>query len=399
MTDLKSYLLEHHTPTYMAYYRGRMSYCFHGDAWRRYVQQHYQDLAAGFTSENIFKDVIDAYAENLVPVVPVLSSFRDAAIPLLIRGEALAILTSDGSLTFPERFEVVSDGNYHMAMVMTRSLREGEDYLTFIDSDGNAELYSMPTPDDLSTSREGYTLVEQTTGHQLYRFAMDTLGMGDSLASLQDRINHSIIDQTVVAEMYARPFWYLLNYQSTPQNPYLTPELQPPHQPLVEQATRSGGGRVFATSSQGPFGQLEPPTIGDMVNYHDSLIRKVTQTSGIPEFYFNPSGGSTVSGRALMILSKRFNNRISRIRESIEPELLRMLRDMGVYADDADAPHLWSVDTDVTQGAIDEHGLALTQMGFPKRYVAEVVAPGVNLDDYADDGYPGGPSVVSSEGA
>ena len=48
---------------------------------------------------------------------------------------------------------------------------------------------------------------------------------------------------------------------------------------------------------------------------------------------------------------------------------------------------LWPSSDDLLQDAIDAHGLALTTMGYPLEYVSEVVTPGVDLDDYLDDGF------------
>lgn len=394
--DFKKHLLEKRSPTYTSYYNGKMSYRLHGKEWKDFVTQNFADLLTSYTSENIFKDVVDAYRENLIPVVEELAPFKDALVPLLTRGEALGIVTRDGKLAFPEHFEVVSDGEYHVAAVFTRSLRDGKDYVTFIDSAGESELWAKDVPEDLSYNREGYQHVESEHGHTLFRFALEDAGMGNSLASLQDRINHSILDQTIIAEMYARPFWYLLNFEAPAHNPYLPESVQKSAKAIQEQKTGGAGGRIFATSTNGPFGQLEPPTIKDMVEYHNSLIRKVSQTSGIPEYYFTPATGNATSGRTLMVLSRRFNNRIARIRDAIEPVLLDIAELLGVKFE-GDELYLWNVDTDIMQEAIDDHGIALKTMGFPTRYVAEVVAPGVNLDDYLDDGYlDENPSVLSS---
>ena len=46
---------------------------------------------------------------------------------------------------------------------------------------------------------------------------------------------------------------------------------------------------------------------------------------------------------------------------------------------------MWNTTDDLLQERLDAHGLALTQMGYPLEYVAEVVTPGVDLAGYGDD--------------
>lgn len=390
MVNLKERLLEQNTPTYKKYYAGNMSYSLHGKEWETYVAENFSDLLSKTTSENVFKDVIDLYSENLIPAPEELHSFGDVLVPLLSRGEAVAIRTSDNEVHFPADYEIMSDGSYVMCAVFSRSLKEMKDYVTYIDSSGTTELREKDIPEDLSpATREGYTFVENTHGNTLYHFTLKDGGLGASLASLQDRINHSIIDQTVVAEMYARPFWYLLNYQAPPAaNPYLPASASPDTNAMQEQKTSGGSGRIFATSSEGPFGQLTPPTLSDMHNYHDTLISKISQSFGIPEYFFKPGGGQVPSGVALKILSQRFTNTISRIRDSIEPVLLQMAEDIGVQPlEGEDEINLWSSRNDLLQDALDAHGLALVQMGYPLEYIAKVVTPGVDLDQYLDDGF------------
>lgn len=386
MEALTKHILAQHTPTYAAYYNGKMSYALHGKEWKEYVTQNFPDITSQVTSENVFKDVIDLYAENLMPSLPELVGMKAILVPMLCRGEALAVRAPDGSVSWPENYEIISDGSFTVAAIFTRSLAKMEDYMTIIDSDGHTKLYSKPVPPDLGVAdRDGYSFVEDQNGFTLYRLSLADKGLGASLASLQDRVNHSIIDQTVIAEMYARPFWYLMNYQAPPSNPYLPNQVAP--KMMEEQSAGGSSGRIFATSSEGPFGQLDPPTIADMIGYHDSLIAKVSQSTGIPEYYFKPGSGTPPSGVALKVLSRRFNGRISGIRNSIKDELLRLATDMGLRGEDGEELGIWTESDDLLQEAMDSHGLALVQMGYPLDYVAEVVTPGVDLDEYLDDGF------------
>lgn len=421
---LQAYLLAKDSPTYSAYYNGKMSYALHGKHWKEYIAEAFPDLKDQQTSENVFKAVIDLYAENLVPVPDELKDFSNILVPLLSRGAAPVVLLRDGTVSYPEHYEMMSDGKYTVAALFTRSLKEMQDYVTFAYSDGRTQLFVKDVPDDFTPAdKVGYQFHEETTGNTLYRFALDDKGFGASLAALQDRINHSIIDQTVIAEMYARPFWYLMNVQIPPKNPYV-PTSGQDDDTMREQRTDGAAGRIFTTSSEGPFGQLTPPTIGDMIGYHDSIVDKVSQSSGIPQHYFKPGSGTPPTGVALKVLSKRFNNKIARMRDDLQSELERLATDLGVErtaevrkpkakprdeatlgtAPEASQPEedityefeLWNTSDDLLQESMDAHGIALSQMGYPLGYIAEVVTPGVDLDDYADD-TDGDPTVDPSQ--
>lgn len=422
MSKVEAYLLTKDTKTYSAYYNGKMSYELHGEAWANYVAQAFPDLGSSQTSENIFKDVIDLYAENLVPTPEPLRGFSNSVVPLLSRGECVVIVDQAGEAHFPEHFEVMSDGRFTIAAVFNRNLELMEDTVTFINTSGVTRIFSKSVPDDFSkATQEGYTFKAQETGSTLFRFALDDKGFGASMAALQDRVNHSIIDQTVIAEMYARPFWYLLNVDIAPQNPYLPP--QPGQDAIKEHKDISAAARIFTTNGEGPFGQLTPPTISDMIAYHDSITDKVSSSSGVPQYYFKPGSGTPPTGVALKVLSKRFNNKIARMREDITPEMERLADLLGVEKtkevrdpnevkakrgllrravdkltgnEPEDNPEmeyeLWNTSDDLLQESLDAHGLSLSQMGYPLEYIASVVTPGVDLSDYESEeegGLPG----------
>lgn len=405
MTLIEAYLLNQNSTTYAEYYNGKMSIRLAGEEWKKSVQENFPDVETSQTSENIFKDVIDLYISNIMPTPHDLRGFSDTLVPLLCRGEAPVLVLADGTVSFPERYEMLSDGDYNVAALYTRSLRLMEDYVTFAYSDGTTRLFKKPMPSDFSPADKlGYKFVEEHTGATLFRFALDDRGMGGALSALQDRANHSILDQTAVAEMYARPFWYLLNTELPVKNPYLPAGMQPDGDTMKEQKTGGAAGRVFTTSSEGPFGQLTPPTLGDMVSYHDSIIAKVSQSTGIPEFYFKPGGGATPSGVSLKVLSRRYNNKVSNIRTGIEDQLRELATLMGIRpAEDDTELILWDTTDDLLQEALDQHGEALFRMGYPLEYIAEVVTPGVELDDYLDDGFKEGqatqddPAVLASK--
>lgn len=412
MSKVEAFLLNRESPTYTAYYNGKMSYKLAGQDWEKYVVEAFPNLKGQNTSENIFKTVVDLYAENLVPVPEELRGFSNILFPLLCRGEAPVLVDPGGVPHFPEHFEMMSDGAYTIAAIFTRSLSTMTDNVVFAYSDGRTRLFSKPVPDTFEPAgRTGYSFVEEVTGNDLFRFALDDKGFGATLAALQDRVNHSILDQTVIAEMYARPFWYLLNVELPPKNPYLPPTTDQNTAALTEQKRVEGsGGRIFTTSSDGPFGQLDPPTLTDMVAYHDSIVNKVPLTTGIPAHYFKPGEGTPPTGVALKVLSKRFNNRIARIRDDLKLELERLCTLLGVEKTakvQGDKPkakkddqlegleeeeeanmefQLWNTDDDLLQESLDAHGISLSTMGYPLKYIAEVVTPGVDLDDYEEEG-------------
>lgn len=392
MHTIETYLLGRDSPTFAPYYNGKMSYALHGKAWENYVAEAFPDIKNQQTSENLFKTVIDMYAENLVPVPKELRGFSNVLVPLLSRGECPVVVDSAGIPHFPEHYEMISDGRYTVAAIYTRSIAQMLDFVTFAYSDGRTRLFAKDVPTDFTAATsQGYQFVEEGVGNTLLRVSLDDKGFGPSLAALQDRANHSIIDQTVIAEMYARPFWYLLNVELPPANPYLPKASQPSTDAMQEQDGDGASGRIFTTSSEGPFGQLDPPTIGDMIAYHDSIIDKVSQSSGIPQHYFKPGTGVPPTGVALKVLSKRFNNKIARMREDLTPvleelcALLGVERTVDVEGQNEKEYKLWNTDDDLLQESKDAHGISLSQMGYPLDYIVEVVTPGVDLADYEDD--------------
>lgn len=415
LSKLEAHLLANESPTFTAYYNGKMSYKLAGKDWTDYVVEAFPELKDQNTSENVFKAVIDLYAENLLPMPKELKGFSNTLPPLLMRGAAPVIVDKTGQVHYPEHYEMMSDGQYTIAAVFTRNLRELKDYVVFVDSNGLARTFAKKVPVDMSpATREGYEFVEEEQGYELFRFALDDKGFGATLSALQDRLNHSIIDQTVVAEMYARPFWYLLNVSMPPKNPYLPAGAPQGEEAMREEKKVGGAGRVITTSGEGPFGQLEPPTINDMIAYHDSIIDKVPLTTGIPQHYFKPGSGVPPTGVALKVLMKRFQNKISRMRDDIEEQLIALADVLGIEktvevktekpsntdgaTEGNEEPEVtyeygfWNTDDDLLQEALDAHGLALIQMGYPLEYVAEVVTPGVDLDDYMpeeEEGLPG----------
>lgn len=410
MTKVEQHLLTKDVKAHTAYYNGVMSYKLHGTAWNDYVAEAFPDLGGSITSENIYKMVVDLYAENLVPLPEELRGFSNCLPGLLDKGECIVVVSQAGDVHWPENYKVISDGTFTIACVFTRSLAEMKDYVTFVYSDGRTRVFWKNVPDDMGpATSENYVFKAEETGSELFRFALDDKGFGATLAALQDRLNHSIIDLTVVAEMYARPFWYLLGLELPPTNPFLPKTSEAVNEAVKEHGTKGKSpARLFTTSAEGPFGQLNPPTITDMITYHDSIIDKIPLGFGVPVHYLKPGQGTPPTGVALKVLSKRFNNRIARIREDLEPELIRLCEALGIErtlevskpksrtageedetsAEDTEPEYeyeLWNTSDDLLQESLDAHGISLSTMGYPLKYIAEVVTPGVDLDEYQDD--------------
>lgn len=396
LTKVEAFLLTRETKTYAAYYNGKMSYKLAGQDWENYIAKAFPDLKDTQTSENVFKTVIDLYAENLVPVPDELRAFSNSLVALLSRGECVVVVDAVGVPHFPEHYEILSDGRFTVAAIYNRNLELMEDTVTFAYSNGRTRIFAKPVPEDFTrATQEGYVFKAEETGSELFRFSFDDRGFGASMAALQDRVNHSILDQTVVAEANVRPFWYLLNVDLPTQNPYLPASSQPVDDSMKEQKRVGAGGRIFTTSSEGPFGQLTPPDMSSMISYHDSIIDKVSQSSGIPQHYFKPGTGAPPTGVALKVLSKRFNNRVARMREDLTPEMERLAEALGVErtveveGQTEKKFDLWNTSDDLLQESLDAHGINLSQMGYPLKYIAEVVTPGLDLDDYEEDHEPG----------
>jgi len=207
-------------------------------------------------------------------------------------------------------------------------------------------------------------------------------GIGESLGELQGKINHVSLDETIIAEMYSRPFWYMLNTVLPPGSK---------NKDGVEKRHNDGrvSGRILATSSPGPFGKLDPPSLADISAYHASLVRRVSDVTGIPPFFLSLSSGAPPSGRALQIMMSRFITTVSQMRADIDDAITLI-----ASACDPDAPitddshHLWPQITDAMQDIQDTHGMAVASMGLPPAVAAREahirLEPGDLGEDWVD---------------
>lgn len=380
LSDIQKRLLEADPQPYYAYYRGVIDEAALPPDICKIAQSEYGDTLLGYTSENIFKIVINTYATGLTTSRRDLQGFNKALIPLLIRGVAPCVIHPNRTLTLPENYTYVTDGDYTIAAIFTRSINRNTDFVTFIDSNGVAQTLHKPTknPHNKDFTKDWQPL-DTAPGYQLHMLTLPDTGFGPTLAALQNRINASIITQTRVADMYARPFWYLLNTYQPPDNPHTD-------NPQATPKASKPGQRIFITDSQGPFGQLTPPTLKDVVDFHNTILEKVTQTTGIPPYYFTPGSGTPPTGVALKVISERYRQNVQAMRDTLNPTIQTILTDIGAQPDtDTNEYIIWQSADDLTQDALDAHGLALTTMGYPLEYVATQVTPGVDLAEYETD--------------
>jgi hypothetical protein len=200
--------------------------------------------------------------------------------------------------------------------------------------------------------------------------ATDTEGYGTSILTdvipLQDALNKALADLIVLGEAYSRPFWYLLNHHAGQSsgpiaNPYdRTPALPAPGawdpssdtpapvQPITVpqgiSANPNGGRfdptrqRIFTTSGEGPFGQLDPPNAQHVLEIHREYAAKVARVVGIPSYYFTQTSGDVPSGESLRVLSARRTARVRRF----QSDSLPVLRGLGQLLGITDAAPAWA---------------------------------------------------------
>ena len=146
--------------------------------------------------------------------------------------------------------------------------------------------------------------------------AAEPTGHGTSVLSdvipLQDALNASLAHLVVTGEGYARPFWYLLNYQPEATNPFAAAAEMHAALAELQDATEAAarrfdptGQQIFTTDSPGPFGQLDPPNLERLTAVQDAFAAKIARVTGIPLYYFTQSTGQVPSGESLRVLTSR----------------------------------------------------------------------------------------------
>ena len=145
---------------------------------------------------------------------------------------------------------------------------------------------------------------------------------------LQDGLNASLAHMLVLGEGYAKPFWYLLNFQPKggTTNPLAVAreyqEAMGTLQQLNEQAARKFDPtkqRIFTHDGPGPFGQLDPPDMAKLIEVQDAFALKVARVIGVPSYWFTQTSGQVPSGESLRVLTTRRNSAIGRFQRSAAP--------------------------------------------------------------------------------
>ena len=145
---------------------------------------------------------------------------------------------------------------------------------------------------------------------------------------LQDGLNASLAHMLVLGEGYAKPFWYLLNFQPKggTTNPLAVAreyqEAMGTLQQLNEQAARKfdpAKQRIFTHDGPGPFGQLDPPDMAKLIEVQDAFALKVARVIGVPSYWFTQTSGQVPSGESLRVLTTRRNSAIGRFQRSAAP--------------------------------------------------------------------------------
>ena len=145
---------------------------------------------------------------------------------------------------------------------------------------------------------------------------------------LQDGLNAALAHMLVLGESYAKPFWYLLNFQ--PKNGNTNPlavareyqEAMGALQQLNEQAARKFDPtrqRIFTHDGPGPFGQLDPPDLSKLIEVQDAFALKIARVIGVPSYWFTQTSGQVPSGESLRVLTTRRNSAIGRFQRSATP--------------------------------------------------------------------------------
>lgn len=373
MGDLVRKLLETPVRTYSSVYRGEATAEFRSKDWDRHVRDAFgSDSPFASVSENVFRQAVDSTTQWLVSEV--CPGLVDAGRNLVLRGEALLIVT-DGDpveqVVGPAAFAAMSDGDYTIVARFYKSLRDRKSKALVVDSDGEAALYTKPSLGKWEKEKD------KLRGVRFAHLKSPFAGIGDELAALQDRVTHSTVDQTIVAEMYTRPFWYLLNHEDPePINPYLAVDPSLPAPAPVRSKKTAAGGRLFTTPGPGPFGQLTPPSLKELAEYHDSLVAAVERCAQVPR-YLLWQGAEPPSGVALQLGLGVFLRRIKAYRSALSAGLQRLFPEI-------DAETLWPARDDTVQALADVHGLNLAGMGMPPEFIAQRVL-GESVAKYESD--------------
>lgn len=173
--------------------------------------------------------------------------------------------------------------------------------------------------------------------------ATTTGGHGTSILldaiPLQDGLNKSVANLIVTEEAYARPFRYLLNYKPQSENPFTAAG---EYMAAAAQSVASAARRKFDPTRQqifthdgpGPFGQLDPADLQQLIQVQDAYATKIGRVIGIPPYYLTQTSGDVPSGQALRVLTSRLTARVRRFQADSTPVLRGLAQLLGIEQPD-----------------------------------------------------------------
>ena len=152
---------------------------------------------------------------------------------------------------------------------------------------------------------------------------------------LQDALNKSVANLVVTEESYARPFRYLLSYKPESSNPFVAAGEY--MQAMATAASNSVKRRfdptrqqIFTHDGPGPFGQLDPADLLQLVKVQDAYAVKIGRTVGIPPYYLTQTSGDVPSGQSLRVLTARLTARVRRFQRDSGPVLRGLAQLLGI---------------------------------------------------------------------
>ncbi|QXT62746.1 phage portal protein [Tessaracoccus palaemonis] len=152
---------------------------------------------------------------------------------------------------------------------------------------------------------------------------------------LQDANNKSVANLVVTEEAYARPFRYLLNFKPASDNPfvaageYMTAMAKAANS-TVKRRFDPSRQQIFTHDGPGPFGQLDPADLQQLVKVQDAWAVKIARVVGIPPYYLTQTSGDVPSGQSLRVLTSRLTARVRRFQRDSAPVLRGLAQLLGI---------------------------------------------------------------------
>lgn len=195
------------------------------------------------------------------------------------------------------------------------------------------------------------------------RDADDTEGYGASALNnvipLQDALNKGLADLLVLSEAYSRPFWYLLNFKPSSENPLLMAQEAAQALGEAQRTFDPNRQRIFTHDGNGPFGQLDPPDLMRLIEQQRELKNKIGSVSGVPTYYFTQTSGQVPSGESLRVLTSRLVSSVRDMQRDSGPVWRGQARLLGI-----DAAPSWADPMPQDETEKIDNALKLLSLGF-----------------------------------